>query len=72
MYKVKVYFKCHRWHYFIARDKENAMEIAGRINVEGCWITNSDGTEELFPVHMIAKIKVIPPDYKELDHEEKG
>ncbi len=66
---VRVYFKFLRTHCFIAHNKDNAMEIAGRIMGEGCWIENEDGTVEFFPVPMIAKIKIVPPGHEEPKYE---
>jgi hypothetical protein len=58
-YFVKVYFKCLRTHDFIARDMENAMEIAGRIIQEGCWISDHEtGDQELFPPSEVFKVKI--------------
>ena len=56
---VRVYFKTNREHVFPARDIDNARDIAGRVTREGCWIINSDGTEEFFPITEIHKAKIV-------------
>jgi hypothetical protein len=47
-----------RTHVFVARDMENAMEIAGRIVQEGLWISDDNGDQELFPPTEVFKVKV--------------
>lgn len=48
--------------YDLGDSKDMAREYAAFILERGCKITDERGVETYFPIHLIHKIKIVPPD----------
>lgn len=65
VWKVLVHLSTfNKIEYSIEGKPDMAREYASFILERGCRVVDERGVETYFPVHMIHKIKVIPPNVK--------
>lgn len=63
-WKVLVHLRTFNKIEYTVGPEDMANEYASFILERGCTITDARGVTTFFPVHMIHKIKVIPPGVK--------
>lgn len=59
MFKVVAYLQAGVTYEVPAKNLIHGREIANRIITEGLWVTEAEGVEVFFPVHLVTKVKVL-------------